>query len=175
MIIPLKGLVGLALGAHNPRNESILRGVLVPPSPTALLLQGPDVDEHMGIGPIPQLVQQGTNCVLPALPRGEVMDDGNANDKVESPRGVGQVQAIGDGHLAVVDCVSELDQLVASVRAQDMQLGVYGQVLAISAADVEADGASGTREQESRHKGPGFVAGGGEVRRYGVVDCMDVG
>ena len=103
------------------------------------------------------------------------MNNRNANDKIESPCGVGQVQAIGDSDLAVVDCVSELDQLVTSVRAKDMQPGVYGQVLAISAADVKADGASGTREQEGRHKGPGFVAGGGEVRRYGVVDCMDVG
>lgn len=104
-----------------------------------------------------------------------MVDDGHANDKVDGALAVGQAQGIGDDDLAVALGAGELHEVLAAVGAEDVQRRVDGEILAVAAADVEARGAGGLRREEGGYQGPRLVAGGGEVRRDGVVDGVDVG
>lgn len=104
-----------------------------------------------------------------------MMDDGHTNDEIDGALAVGQAQGISDDDLAVALGVSELHEVLAAVGPEDVQRRVDGEVLAVAAADVEARGARGLGCEERGYQGPGLVAGGGEVRRDGVVDGVDVG
>lgn len=67
------------------------------------------------------------------------------------------------------------DQCGGAVGREDEDLAVDGQVLAVAAAEVQADGSGGEGGQEGGHDGPGGVARAGEVGGDGGVDGVDVG
>lgn len=61
------------------------------------------------------------------------------------------------------------------VRGDDVDVVAYGEVFAVSAADVEAYASGGQVVEEAAYDRPGFVAGGGEVGGDLLVDGVDVG
>lgn len=56
-----------------------------------------------------------------------------------------------------------------------MDTRVDVEVLAVTTADVETDSARRLGQEERGDEGPGLVTRGGEVRRDGLVDGVDVG
>lgn len=87
------------------------------------------------------------------------MDDGNADDEVDRPLAVGQAQGVCNSDLAVALSAGEVHEGVAAVGAEDVQGRVDGEIFAVAAADVEANGAGGEGGEEGGDEGPGLVAG----------------
>lgn len=146
VVVPLVGgaFVGVALGAlHDPGDERVLLAVLVPAAAAAGLLEGPDVDEDGA--PRPHPLEQGGDAVAAPLRGAEVVDDGDADGEVGGAGAVGERQAVGDEDLCPPQPradglpAGEVDEGSAAVGAEQVQAGVDGKILAVAAADVEAD------------------------------------
>lgn len=76
------------------------------------------------------------------------MDDGDTDDKVDGALAVGQAQGVGDNDLAAALGSGKPHEVLAAVGAEDVQLRVDGEILAVAAADVEARGAWGLGREE---------------------------
>lgn len=120
VIVALIRRVRSALGLHYPRHQGILGRTLIKAPPTGPLLQRPDVDQHPPLDG-PHALEQLRNGLAPPLPGREVVDDGDADGKVDAGGSVGQRQAIGDGDLALALRPGEAHESRAVVGAQDVQ------------------------------------------------------
>lgn len=105
-------------------------------------------------------IQQRLNKLLASLPRRQMVNNSNADDEVDGPFAVGQAQGVCNSNLAVALCAGEMHEGVAAVGAEDVQGRVDGEIFAVAAADVEANGAGGEGGEEGGDEGPGLVAGG---------------
>lgn len=105
-------------------------------------------------------IQQRLDEFLASLAGRQMVDDGNADDEVDGALAVGQAQGVCDDDLAVALGAGKMHEGIAAVGAEDVQAGVDGEVLAVAAADVEADCAGGLGGEERGDEGPGLVAGG---------------
>lgn len=117
VVIALIRRLGTPLSAHDPGNECVLLRSLVPAPATAALLKGPGVDEDTASAAGPDAAQQGSNGVLAALARRQVMDNGYAYGKVGGGGAVGQGEAVGDDDLAGALGAGEAHEGMAAVGA----------------------------------------------------------
>lgn len=102
------------------------------------------------------------------------MHHGNADREVESTFLVRESQAIGHDSFMRLVLGGNLDEVRRPVAANDEDVIVHGEVFAISAANVQPNGARRERREKGRDNRPRLVAGGGKVRGNLFVDRMDV-
>lgn len=123
VVVALVGGVGAVAalgGAHDPGDEGVLVAAVVEAAATGGLFEGPGEDEdgglRLGAG------KQGGDGGAAARARGEVVDDGDADDKVGAGGAVGKVKAVGyeglgraGGVGGVVAGAGEADERLAAV------------------------------------------------------------
>lgn len=178
MIIPLIRLVpaALSLALHYPRHKQVLFPALVPPPPAPPLLQRPHVDEHLAA--VPHAAQELRNRLAAALGCREVVHDRNANRRVRTAPPKRQRKRIRNQDLRPGlprPAPRQLNERRAAVGGEEVVRRPGEEVLTVSAPGVQDQGAGGEGGEEGGYEGPGLVAGRGEVRGYGFVDCVDVG